>query len=356
MNIGCHARVGILADDLTSAADGAAPFAARGMRASIGRNGLPASGGDVVAVDGESRSLSAAAAVAKVSELTRQLASCRILYKTVDSTLRGHIRAEVEAAYEQSGRKSVVFAPAFPAAGRTTVNGVQLVNGVPVSNTIYGRDPVHPARTSVLAELMPASVRDIIVFDATTQEELESRVAAVQLPEEMLWVGSPGMAQALARRIEPEGRGVSADPAMTGSEVLVVVGSANPLSHQQARHLEDARNVVLLTAPVGRHEDPTSVRDGIARDAAARLEAGTFAALVATGGDTMKAILDRLNVCQLQVLGELEPGLPLGRARLADGSSLLIAMKAGGFGHERTLINAVARLMRTPPTSEQGVV
>jgi uncharacterized protein YgbK (DUF1537 family) len=52
-------RVGILADDLTSAADGAAPFVARGQRAMIGRRRMPPPDSMVVAIDSGSRSLSA---------------------------------------------------------------------------------------------------------------------------------------------------------------------------------------------------------------------------------------------------------------------------------------------------------
>jgi D-threonate/D-erythronate kinase len=348
-------RVGIIADDLTSAADGAGPFVSCGLRAVISRKTLPMTESNVAVVDSGSRSLNAAAAAAKVSELTRQLATCSILYKTVDSTLRGHVTAELEAAFAQSARKSVVFAPAFPAAGRTTVNGVQLVDGVPVSKTIYGRDPVHPARTSMLVELMPASVRNINLFDATTQEELDGHVAALPNPEEILWVGSPGMAQALARRIAPEGRRVRPDPPMNGTKVLVAVGTANPLSHHQASVLSGVRDVVLLNGPAERQVEPTVVLDRIAEDAARGLKGGAFGALIATGGDTTEAILDRLNIRQFEVLAELEPGFPLGHAELADGTSLLIAMKAGGFGDDTTLIRAVARLRRAVPTGGRKV-
>lgn len=349
----CCPRVGILADDLTSAADGAAPFVARGMRAGIGRNTLPVPEREVEAVDCGSRSLSATAAAARVSELTRQLAKCRILYKTVDSTLRGHITLELEAAYAQSGRKSVVFAPAFPAAGRTTVNGVQLVNGVPVSQTLYARDPSHPARTAVLAELIPAALRDVLLLDAATQEELDARVAALPNPEKALWVGSPGMAQALARRIGAESCRLQDGLAMSCGEILVAIGTANPMSHRQARRLAGLRGVVCVAAPLERRESPDLVLEEIAAHAATRLATGTFGALLAAGGETTAAILDRLNVRQLEVLGELEPGFPLALAALADGRALLIAMKAGGFGDEATLVNAVARLERAPPTTGQ---
>src|SRR5438132_7519002 len=118
-------RVGILADDLTSAADGAAPFVARGASAWIGRKCMPRGNGSIVAVDSGSRSLPAHAASGVVASHTAALSASTILYKTVDSTLRGHVTAELEASFGASGRKMLVFAPAFPAAGRTTVDGVQ---------------------------------------------------------------------------------------------------------------------------------------------------------------------------------------------------------------------------------------
>ena len=46
-----QSTVAILADDLTSAADGAAPFVARGMTAAIGRGQLPRQLASVLAID-----------------------------------------------------------------------------------------------------------------------------------------------------------------------------------------------------------------------------------------------------------------------------------------------------------------
>jgi uncharacterized protein YgbK (DUF1537 family) len=109
--------IGILADDLTSAGDGAAPFVARGHRAMIGRHALPQGPAAVTAVDSRSRSMSATEAATQVAHFASQLASNHILYKTVDSTLRGHVRIELEAAFKASGRQMLVFAPAFPGPG-----------------------------------------------------------------------------------------------------------------------------------------------------------------------------------------------------------------------------------------------
>src|SRR3954471_11272637 len=170
--------IGILADDLTTDDDGAGPFVERCLRAVVGRRRRPLEDAKIIAVDSGSRSVPALQAAQRVSELAEQLASRNVLYKTVDSTLRGHVTAELEAAYTASGRKMLVFAPAFPGAGRTTVSGVQLVDGMPVAETEYGRDPVHPARHSRLAELVPASIGSVVILDAATQADLDKQVAA----------------------------------------------------------------------------------------------------------------------------------------------------------------------------------
>ena len=340
--------IAILADDLTSAADGAAPFVARGLTAAIGRSRMPSQTAGVVAVDSTSRSATPLLAAERVARLTAQLAGRDVFYKTVDSTLRGHVTQELEACFAASGRKSLVFAPAFPDAGRTTVDGIQLVGGVPVSESSYGRDPVHPARHSALADLVPTGIKNVTLLDALTQQELDAQIASIPDPESVLWVGSPGMATALARRFAPAN---APAPSIDGirSDVLVAIGSANLRSHVQADQLQadqhhQAGGSVLLRAPMTREQDPAAVLRRIAQDAAGQLQDPRFGALIATGGDTMEAILDLLDVHEFEILQELDPGFPLGRARLGDGRSLLLAMKAGGFGNNDALVRAVARI------------
>lgn len=346
MNTNHQPNIAILADDLTSAADGAAPFVARGLTASIGRRQFPGRAAAVVAVDSGSRSATPSQAFEAVAQWTAQLAGRTVLYKTVDSTLRGHVTKELEACFKASGRTSLIFAPAFPEAGRTTVRGIQLVDGVPVSESVYGRDPVHPAQHSALAELILDCIKDVTLLDAATQEELDAQVASIEDPESTLWVGSPGMALALARRFVPFVPVEATPPSIDGisGDVLIVIGSANPRSHQQADQVREVSDVTLLRAPSARESDPTAVLRRIAEDAAREFQHPRFGALIATGGDTMEAILDLLNVHEFEILQELDPGFPLGHARLGDGRSFLLAMKAGGFGTNDALERAVARI------------
>ena len=351
MSSPCPYRIGILADDLTSAADGAGPFVDHGLPAVVGRAQLPSADAAIVAVDSQSRSASAVQGAERVAQLTAQLASRDILYKTCDSTLRGHVKAEMEAAFAASGRATLVFAPAFPDAGRTTVDGIQLVNGVPVAESVYSRDPVHPVRHSRLAEFV-AAISDAILLDAATQDELDAKVAALPDPQSILWVGSPGMAIALARRCAWAKPAPRTKIAPRG-DILIAIGSANPVSHRQAGRVAAEADVTLLQAPRERTADPAAVLRAIAHDAVERLRGARFGTVIATGGETMEAILDGLKVRTFEILTELEPGFPLGRAALTGGNALFIAMKAGGFGNDDTLVRAVAQLRQNIVKSGQ---
>src|SRR6188472_4437131 len=112
-------RVGILADDLTGAADTALQFVRAGWRTDLQlRPGK--SDAQVVAVTADSRNLSAPDAAKAVVAAVGQLRQAGVthLYKKIDSTLRGQIRAEVLAALNAwAGDAIAVVCPAYPAMG-----------------------------------------------------------------------------------------------------------------------------------------------------------------------------------------------------------------------------------------------
>lgn len=335
-------RIVILADDLTSAADGAGPFVMRGLASIVGRQAVPDGSAQVCAVDVASRSMTAALAARRMAHFAEGLRAADFLFKTVDSTLRGHVEVEIAAALRGSGRTRVVFAPAFPEMSRTTEDGVQFVDGVPVDRSPYGSDPVHPARTAKLADLVAPDAGQVVLFNARSQADLDRQVAGIRHPEQVLWVGSPGLARALAKRIAPE-----APPqpvrALPSGPLLVVVGSANAVSHRQADFIRGRDKVTVLSAPVERGEDPAVVLAALAGRAMRALGDGTFGALFATGGETMNAILDQFGIRQFDLLGEIAPGIPVGRAWIAD-RALMLGMKAGGFGDDETLRLVADRL------------
>ncbi|MCX5419226.1 four-carbon acid sugar kinase family protein [Streptomyces sp. NBC_00078] len=380
--------IAILADDLTSAGDGAGPFRRAGHEARIlltAPAGVPRPAVGVSAVDLGSRVLDEEAAALCTWRAARLFAGSELLVKTVDSTLRGHVAAEVRAAWAGSGRRAVVIAPAFPSEGRVTVEGVQYVRGVPVHESEYARDPVHPVRCSDLATLFPqaASVRpdraaelpeligngELIVCSATEDGDLDRLVAAVPRLDDVLWVGSPGLAAALARRCA-RATGSAASLPAPARRPLIVVGSTNAATRRQLAQLHtrvDVRGVTVsvdpapavetlrgLTAPVltlqtpdERHTPQTARL--LARSQAAVVQAltedHTVDALVITGGETATTVLRPLGATGIDLIDEPEPGVV--RGSLIGRLPLSVLIKAGGFGDDAMLLR-LCHLIRHP--------
>lgn len=377
--------VGIVADDLTSATDGAAPFLANGHAPLVARHADVLGNRAVVSIDTDSRASNVSQAARATAAAVSALSNARFLVKTVDSTLRGHIRAEVAAAFRASGRTRLVMAPAFPEAGRLTIDGIQTVSGVPVSESDYGRDPVHPALTSCIADLIDPSLgqpvvldrsgsgdaamsASILILDADRQDGLNRQVARIPDPETVLWVGSPGIAIALASLI-PARAGLSSTMAGTARRVLIVAGSANPVTHAQCDVLRaqgvpvvtDMSNapagarILCIRAPQQRQQKADAVLAALAEQAATALVRSGYDTVIATGGETMAAILDRLAINRFVLTGQLEAGFSVGQAELANGTPLTLAMKAGGFGSPSTLLRVV-RTLSGPTLSRKVLV
>jgi uncharacterized protein YgbK (DUF1537 family) len=117
-----------------------------------GPDDLPA-GADAVHVLTNTRAIGRDRAVALLEAVQRQFDRRPGVEYVLrgDSTLRGHVFAEADAFGARDG--VLLFVPAFPAAGRTTVGGVHRVRvdgeDLVAADTEFARDPVfgYRART-----------------------------------------------------------------------------------------------------------------------------------------------------------------------------------------------------------------
>src|SRR5215212_7213695 len=124
--------VWVVADDLTGAADSGVAFAEAGGPVRLLLTPVTSPGrapGAVTVVDMATRQLSELDARERTRALADRLGRDDVVFKKVDSILRGHIAAEVAELRDRLSDRLVVVAPAFPAAGRTTVGAVQHVHG-----------------------------------------------------------------------------------------------------------------------------------------------------------------------------------------------------------------------------------
>ena len=119
--------IAIVADDLTGAADAGVQFVRAGYRTAVIFHGeaAPTADIDAVSFDTDSRTMAADFAAKRVVDVARAVRGARVVYKKLDSTLRGNVAVELSAAFGASGRELAIVAPAFPEAGRTTVEAAR---------------------------------------------------------------------------------------------------------------------------------------------------------------------------------------------------------------------------------------
>ena len=125
----------------------------------------------------------------------------RYIIKKVDSTMRGNIAQEIKAVDDAFCPELVVFAPALPALGRTTMDGVQCLNGVEICKTELSKDPKNPVMEDNLVKLLGQVYEEpvllkylpdvrsqsfsldggrIFVCDAESDDDLKRIIAAVR--------------------------------------------------------------------------------------------------------------------------------------------------------------------------------
>jgi uncharacterized protein YgbK (DUF1537 family) len=147
--------IGVIADDLTGAAEIGAVGLRRGLRAEIIFGGKPGDS-DLVCVDTDSRLCEPVEAAKRAAAAAKILhaAGAKWIYKKVDSVLRGHVTAEIEAVMKQLKLSRALLVPANPSLGRTICDGKYFVRGKPIHKTEFARDPQFPRRSARVLEMV----------------------------------------------------------------------------------------------------------------------------------------------------------------------------------------------------------
>jgi uncharacterized protein YgbK (DUF1537 family) len=302
-----------------------------------------------------------------------------LVFKKVDSTLRGNLWPEIEAAMTKCGFPLAIVAPAFPAMGRTVEGGwLQRRTGATSQSPVHlptilqqqgGIEIVHLDRSVLRAGLQALIKRlqnlapswpQVAVLDAVSEEDLSLIAQAAGALD--LWplaVGSAGLAAGtagvLAERFGRQSVPASNDmaPANQRGPVVVFIGSTDALTVAQVEYLlsnRPANRVVLrrqegdiarrtlqsgchLVVVVALTEDD---EDRVAQFWTLLAEL-PVRGLILSGGDTAHRICQGLKVSGIRLEREIVPGLPWGRFIGGVADRWPVATKAGGFGEKEAL-------------------
>ncbi|WP_428031650.1 four-carbon acid sugar kinase family protein [Ancylobacter sp.] len=345
----------ILADDLTGALDSAAAFATTARPLDIGwRPGgpLPAAG----AVDAATREGHAREAAERHKALAGWLADGRPAFKKIDSLMRGHWAVEIAALATARPDRRIVIAPSFPFQGRVTRDGRQWRVG--------SNEPLGPSIADTLASA-GIDRQQFVVRDAQTDADLDAAVADESAGGyRVLWVGTGGLAAALARA---GGMNATAPDVDLPRPLLALIGSHHPVTFGQIARAEavdpgchirlgggpNAFGAVLSRLERGQAALVTVAFEGD-RASAARVIAERFARLLeasprpgclfVAGGETLRDVAEAVGAEGLAVEGALEAGLPVSRLRGGRLHGLAVISKSGAFGRPELLVDLAAAL------------
>ena len=282
----------IVADDFTGSNDTGVQIRRRGIPVRVVFTGVGVTGAESCVLDTESRALSEEDAFQRVASETKEIPFENFfrVIKKVDSTLRGNIGAETRALSQCYKPDLIVFAPAFPDLGRTTINRIHCLNGTPVSETELARDPKTPVKNDDIQKIMAEAFTDeevihiglealrssaalrsgnfdlemgrIFCFDAALNSDLQNIVRTVLATgKRVLWVGTAALADNLLS-VEK-----SVPPA------LAVVASLSSVTRGQV-HFAEKQGVCLVKVPLYAILEKKTGPGEIAKQAIALLKEG----------------------------------------------------------------------------------
>jgi uncharacterized protein YgbK (DUF1537 family) len=272
------AKFAVIADDLTGANGSGVLLVNRGFRvlSIVHHEGLAGkidAEFDGVVVNTCSRGIPEEEAKKRVQTTMRALKAAGIQYfsKRIDSTLRGNMGAEIEAALAGLDSEYIALVvPAYPGSGRITVGGYLLVNGIPVQRTDAGKDPKTPIHSSLITaeiarqtslpqasiylnvvlqgleklkeqmKMIAAEQKKILVVDAATDDDIVCIAQAAKDSGLKFVAVDPGpLSQTLIslllapKRKQPD------------KQVMVVSGSASALTDAQLNYLEEKNGAIF---------------------------------------------------------------------------------------------------------------
>lgn len=400
------ARLTVIADDLTGALDTGVQFANRCVSvrvAAVNAAAVPEEifHADVAVIDAEVRHKTSQQAYNICLGLVQQALRCGTdtVYIKTDSGLRGNIGAMFQAALDAGGAAVAYYAPALPQMNRLTRGGIQYIDGVPINESVFGKDPFEPVRSPYIKDLFkncraevvtcqprnlpppPQNGQQIVICDAENTMDFQCIGMELQRTNSLKILGGcAGFAAEL-----PPFLGLAGEPIRLPcikAPLLVLCGSLNPITKRQLEYgaahggirislqneqltpdyfaspagqdfltqieqqMQSRCDVLIDTGGIETAEDTSEVEQlrgqiagqlGLLMALLLKRPAADHYLPMIIGGDTLMGFMQQLSEAEISPLGEAAPGAVLFTAPMANHVSRIIVSKSGGFGDEDLL-------------------
>lgn len=376
-------RIAVIADDLTGALDTGVQFRQWGYKVSL--TDIPDnSTADVTIINTDTRNKTPEIAYQTTYQATKKVTNHDIIYKKIDSTLRGNPGQELQAILDATNERSAVLTPTFPQTKRRVKNGHLYIGEKLITETDYIQE--YRIHTSYIPEILVTKTP--IYQNVNTERILETGIAVLDSETEQdliniannhtrVLAGSAGLANALCHTlrnpppvitvigsIRTETRRQAINLSKRLGAAIIPLDSIkalkrNPQSEtiQRAKQaLRKGQDIIIMSASSQKIVEDTRKEAKRLRLSSQKLEIYVtesladitkvllnqkLSGIIMTGGATALAITKRLNVKNIEILDEVRPGIPVLKL-----DNLPAITKAGGFGESDALIQATQYLKR----------
>lgn len=202
----------IIADDFTGAAELAGISLRYGLSVAVCLDDTINANADVLIVSTDSRSMQRAAAVYCTANVVEAIMEYQpaLLYKKIDSVLRGYVIDEVKVQMGLTGKTKAIIFPANPSLQRTISNREYFVQGKKITETGFVSDPEFPiSSASIISMLHDETVQvlkhddwlpaeGIVVGEAESTADMEAWAATID--ESWMLIGAGDFYTALLKK------------------------------------------------------------------------------------------------------------------------------------------------------------
>jgi uncharacterized protein YgbK (DUF1537 family) len=378
----------VIADDLTGACDSGLEYARVGLRTRITFDVVDTLEADVLVLSTDSRRMSSQAAFKHVRELASLLSLDRaeVVFKKIDSTLRGNIFQECEAVRQVADARVAVLAPSLPAQGRIVENGILKVDdlaggwSLDVEQKLREQGArVERVQLDALAQRITeaTSCSPYFLCDATSDEDLASIARLLwKAAQRTVWIGSAGLAKPLATLLTKDltvfNDEQGAQYPRIARPVLACIGSDHPVTTRQMEYLRQNRTCsafkvasveaseIAAAFAQNRHillifdmQQPNEVP---LRRFFEELPIVSMGGIFISGGDTAALVCRAADVRELWLSGQIQNGVAYGYIEGGALSGLAVATKSGGFGKADDLARSIDFLSTAPSYEREPLI
>lgn len=272
-------KIAIIADDLTGASDCGAMLLPYAVEVDVLLDGKikEIDSNQAVVINTDSRSLPASAAYSKLAEAAEGVALTApdIIYKKIDSTMRGNVGQELDALYDVLKPDVILLAPGLPSQGRVVKGGIHYLHGIPLAETEAAKDPKTPVKHSDIKQLVSSQSKHQVqhltveeirsgyekrveqlltavsagakIITADSEDDDDLRLlseAAVATKLNVIYAGSAGLMEYLPTAHGLEQKVISPSLDLMEETVLLVVGSVSPVGRKQLNWLMESDHSV----------------------------------------------------------------------------------------------------------------